>query len=68
MLLVDASEDLLRAAAALTSATVPTLDAIHLASAIRIDPGEFAVYDRRLAAAATEAGLPVASPGASIAP
>jgi uncharacterized protein len=68
MLLVETSDELLRAAAALTSAVVRTLDAIHLASAMRIDPDEFAVYDRRLAGAATEAGLSVASPGATIVP
>ena len=67
LLLLDADEDLLRAAAAMTSATVRTLDAIHLASALRIGPDEFVAYDRRLAAAAASRGLTVASPDAEAA-
>lgn len=39
------------------------VDAIHLASALRIDPDELLAYDRRLVAAAAERGLAVASPG-----
>lgn len=43
------------------------LDAIHLATAIGIrdELEEFVAYDRRLLAAAEQAGLRVASPGAS---
>jgi predicted nucleic acid-binding protein len=42
-----------------------TLDAIHLASAmsLRKSLSAFVTYDKRLAAAAQEAGLPVKSPG-----
>jgi predicted nucleic acid-binding protein len=63
-LLVDVTDALLRSAAGLTSAAVRTLDAIHLASALRIEPDELVAYDRRLLAAAAELGLTVASPGA----
>jgi predicted nucleic acid-binding protein len=52
-------------AARLGPATLRTLDAIHLASAMQLGPElrSFVTYDRRLAAAARDAGLPVASPG-----
>jgi predicted nucleic acid-binding protein len=62
-LLVDVTDGLLRVAAGLASATVRTLDAIHLASAVRVQADELVAYDRRLAAAAAERGLAVASPG-----
>lgn len=62
-MLIDVTDGLLRAAAGLASATVRTLDAIHLASAVRIQADELVAYDRRLAAAAAERGLAVASPG-----
>jgi predicted nucleic acid-binding protein len=62
-LLVDASESLLRAAAGLTSASIRTLDAIHLASANRIGAGEMLVYDARLQSAAEESGIVAVSPG-----
>lgn len=64
-LLVDIGDALLRAAAKLSSRTIRTLDAIHLASALRIDPDEFLGYDQRLVAAARERGLVVAHPGAT---
>jgi uncharacterized protein with PIN domain len=41
-----------------------TVDAIHLASALDVAPAEMVVYDRRLRAAAEDAGLRVTSPGA----
>jgi predicted nucleic acid-binding protein len=63
-LLVDVTDALLRTAAALASATIRTLDAIHLASALRVEPDELVAYDRRLTAAAIERGLDVSSPGA----
>ncbi|MGA2928967.1 MAG: type II toxin-antitoxin system VapC family toxin [Solirubrobacteraceae bacterium] len=61
-MLVAVSAQLLRAARKLASSAVRTLDAIHLASALRIDPDEFLAYDRRLLAAAAEHGLSIASP------
>lgn len=64
-LLVDLTDELLRTAAGLASASVRTLDALHLASARRIEADEFVAYDRRLLAAARRSGLVVASPGAA---
>ncbi|MGH2713104.1 MAG: type II toxin-antitoxin system VapC family toxin [Thermoleophilaceae bacterium] len=63
-LLVDVTDGLLRAAASHASASVRTLDAIHLASALRIEADELVAYDRRLAAAADQCGLAASSPGA----
>lgn len=64
-MLVDVTADLLRAAAELASAQVRTLDAIHLATALRVEADELVAYDRRLVAAAVERGLLVATPGAA---
>jgi uncharacterized protein len=63
-LLVDVSDGVLRAAARLTSREVRALDAVHLASAQRVEPDAMLVYDRRLRAAARSAGFLVAHPGA----
>ena len=63
-MLIDVTDGLLRAAAGFASAALGTLDAIHLASALRIEPDELIVYDLRLAGAAAERGLAVSSPGA----
>lgn len=62
--LVDVDRDLLDSAVSWTSARVRALDAIHLASALRVGAREMLVYDRRLAEAASAAGLQVLSPGA----
>lgn len=62
-LFVEASDALLREAAALASREVRTLDAIHLASALRVDADELLAYDERLGRAAVDAGLAVARPG-----
>jgi uncharacterized protein len=62
-MLVNVTDRVLRAAANLTSRTVRTLDAIHLASALQIDPDELVAYRRRLAVAAAEHGLAVSNPG-----
>jgi predicted nucleic acid-binding protein len=51
-------------AQAVKPATVRSLDAIHLATALRIRPASFVTYDKRLADAAREAGLTVDAPGA----
>lgn len=61
---VEVDRQLLEAAVSWTSAQVRTLDAIHLASALRVGAREMLVYDRRLAEAASAAGLEVLSPGA----
>lgn len=62
--LVDVDRELLDAAVAWTSARVRSVDAIHLASALRVGARQMLVYDRRLAEAAEAAGLEVLSPGA----
>lgn len=62
-MLIDVSDDLLRGAASLASPTVRSLDAIHLASALRIEADEVVAYDRRFVGAAAERGLAVSSPG-----
>ena len=64
-LLVEVSDGLLRAASGLASASVQTLDAIHPASALRIEADELVAYDRRLCQAAEGRRLTVVSPGAS---
>ena len=63
-MLVDVTDALLRAAAELTSLPVRSLDAIHLASALRVGADELVAYDRRLTTAASATGLAVVSPGA----
>jgi uncharacterized protein len=60
--LVAVSAQLLRAARRLASASVRTLDAIHLASALRVEADELLAYDHRLLAAAAEQGLATVSP------
>jgi predicted nucleic acid-binding protein len=45
-------------------ATVRSLDAMHLATALRVRPEFFVTYDKRLADAARETGLAVVMPGA----
>lgn len=62
--LLGVDRELVEAAVAWTSARVRSLDAIHLASALRVGAREMLVYDRRLAEAASAAGLEVLSPGA----
>lgn len=62
-MLIDVSDHVLRTAAGLASVAVKTLDAIHLASALRIEADELVAYDRRLLSAAGEQGMTVASPG-----
>ncbi len=61
-LLVAVTDRLLSAARRLASPSVRTLDAIHLASALRIEADELLAYDRRLLQAAREQGLAVATP------
>lgn len=62
--LVPVSTRVLSAAAALEQPFLRTLDAIHLATAATVRTGlsAFVTYDKRLAAAAQDAGLPVRSP------
>jgi predicted nucleic acid-binding protein len=60
--LVAVSAQVLRTSRRLTSATVRTLDAIHLASALRVEADELLAYDRHLLAAASAQGMPVLTP------
>jgi predicted nucleic acid-binding protein len=61
-LLVSVTAQLMSSARKLAGATVRTLDALHLASALRIGPDEVLAYDQRLLSAAVEVGLKVSSP------
>lgn len=60
--LVPLGRSVLARAAELTSQRVRSLDAIHLASALEIQPDHFVAYDRRLLEVAAAAGLRTASP------
>ena len=62
--LVAVDDEILDEAAALPPAELRTLDAIHLATAIRLEAtlGAVISYDQRLLDAARGAGLPVSSP------
>jgi predicted nucleic acid-binding protein len=62
---VSVTIQLLRQARRLASASVRSLDAIHLASALRIEPDELVAYDQRLITAGRAHGLQVASPGSA---
>lgn len=61
--LVDVSESVLKSAAGLTSHSIRSLDAIHLASALLSKPDALLAYDRRLIEAARAKGLKVLHPG-----
>lgn len=62
--LIALSGEVIEAAAEAAPIELRSLDAIHLASALSVAEGlaAFVVYDNRLAAAAADGGLPVASP------
>lgn len=63
--LVRLDDALLDAAGTLGPATLRSLDAVHLAAALRMMPVEAVVtYDARMQEAGRELGLPVAAPGA----
>ena len=64
MLLVEISPEVRALAQRVVPPAVRTLEAIHLATALRISDqlSSFVTYDRRLAGAATAAGLTVDSP------
>jgi uncharacterized protein len=61
---IGLSTDVLDSAAAVPPQSLRSLDAIHLASAlsVRRELTAFVAYDKRLLAAAKDAGLPTASP------
>jgi predicted nucleic acid-binding protein len=64
--LIPLDEQILTAAETITPSTVATLDAIHLATAVRLaDAGELdalMTYDKQLAGGAREYGITVLSP------
>jgi uncharacterized protein len=62
LLTIDAG--LLDTAAGIASRRVRSLDAIHLASALRVEPDVLITYDGRMAEAARELAIPVEQPGA----
>ena len=64
IVLVEISPEVRALAQQVTPPAVRTLDAIHLATALRMSDQltSFVTYDRRLAGAATAAGLTVDSP------
>lgn len=61
--IVEVEGDVIRSATALAGRGLRALDAIHLASALRVGAHAMVVYDRQLARAARSAGLSVESPG-----
>lgn len=61
--LLEVTATILRQAAALTSNRLRTLDAVHLASILRLEPDEVLAYDLRLVRAARDLGFAVAHPG-----
>ena len=63
--LVPLDDGIIRTAAELDPATLRTLDAIHLATALSLgsDVSALATYDRGLSAAAAAAGLEAIAPG-----
>lgn len=65
LVIVELDAALAETAALLAPASLRTLDAIHLATAmeLRSELAVFVTYDARLAAAARDAGLPVEAPG-----
>jgi hypothetical protein len=65
LLRIRVTDYVLRAAGMFPMRHLRSLDAIHLASAEHLEDAltAFVTYDKRLAAAARERGLPVATPG-----
>lgn len=61
--IVDVEEGVMRSATALAEPGLRALDAVHLASALRVGAEAMVVYDRQLARAARNAGLSTESPG-----
>jgi uncharacterized protein len=64
--LISLDDDLLASAAQLASASLRSLDAIHVAAAQRVRErlAAFVTYDQRMGRAAADLGLIVAAPGA----
>jgi predicted nucleic acid-binding protein len=65
IVLAPVGDVVIEAACQLASATVRTLDAIHLATLQLIDPDEAVIYDKRLGDAARGLGYTTVAPGTS---
>lgn len=64
VVLLDVDRSILVRAAALAGVTLRSLDAVHLSTAMSVDPDVVLTYDRQLGRAARQLGLRVAAPGA----
>ena len=65
VVLIDVDRSILARAAELAGPFLRSLDAIHLSTALRVEPEVMLVYDRALRRAASSLGLDVEAPGAS---
>lgn len=63
--LVGVDPALVRVAAGFASETLRPVDAIHLATALAVEPDVMLVYDRRLGLEAARLGIRVEAPGTS---
>lgn len=66
VVLIDVDRSILSRAATLASASLRSLDAVHLATALSVEPDVLLAYDRALRQAARSLGLRVAAPGAEL--
>lgn len=66
LVLLDVDRAVLRRAASLADASLRSLDAIHLSTALAVEPEIMLAYDRGLRRAARAQGLRVAAPGAAV--
>ncbi len=64
--LVEPNRSLFAEAGLLPGPNLRSLDALHLATALRVDASVVVVYDRRLQQAARAVGLPTTAPGQAI--
>jgi predicted nucleic acid-binding protein len=64
--LLQVTGAILQRAAALSSERLRTIDAIHLASIVRVEPHSVLAYDRRLVTAARGLGFDVSHPGVDL--
>ncbi|HSI98254.1 MAG TPA: type II toxin-antitoxin system VapC family toxin [Gaiellaceae bacterium] len=64
VVLLDVDREILRRAASLASTSLRSLDAVHLSTAVTVEPEVMLAYDRGLRAAARSVGLRVEAPGA----
>lgn len=65
LVLLDVDRAVLRRAASLASPSLRSLDAIHLSTALSVEPELVLAYDRGLRRAARAQGLRVEAPGAT---